>query len=151
MQKLVRDAMTTDPRTIHYDAPVIEAARLMAGGNLGALPVVDSDDILVGIVTDRDIVLRVVAAQLDPETTRVHDVATSTVSPAYPDERLDEAMEQMAYRQVRRLPVVDGDRVVGILAQADVVHGVKAKQAGELVNAISTPLEPSLTSRLETV
>jgi CBS domain-containing protein len=149
MQKLVRDAMTTNPRTVHYHAPVIEAALLMANGNLGALPVVDSDDILVGIVTDRDIVLRVVAAHLDPETTLVHDIATSMVSPAYPDERLDEAIEQMAYRQVRRLPVVEDDRVVGILAQADVVQGVKAKQAGELVNAISTQLEPSATSRLE--
>jgi CBS domain-containing protein len=67
----------------------------------------------------------------------VGDIATTTVSPAYPNEPLDDALEQMAYRQVRRLPVIEDDRVVGMLAQADMVHELKDKQAGRLVDEIS--------------
>jgi CBS domain-containing protein len=137
VQKLVRDAMTANPRTIRRDAAVIEAAMLMAEQDVGAIPVVDTDQILLGIVTDRDIVIRVVAAGLDPRSTRIEDIATTKVSPAYPDERLSEAAEQMVYRQVRRLPVIEDDRVVGMLAQADVVHGIADKKAGQLVEAIS--------------
>jgi CBS domain-containing protein len=140
MHKQVRDAMTSNPRVIDRHAPVIEAARLMAEHDVGAVPVVDSDRILVGIVTDRDITLRVVAAGRDPRSTRVEEIATTTVSPAYPDEPLREAVEQMVYRQVRRLPVIEDDRVVGMLAQADVVHGIRDKQAGQLVDAISHPV-----------
>ena len=140
MQKLVRHAMTANPRTIDRHAPVIDAARLMAEQDVGAIPVVDTDQILVGIVTDRDIALRVVAAGLDPWSTRVEDIATTTVSPAYPDEPLSEAAEQMVYRQVRRLPVIEDDQVVGMLAQADVVHGIGDKKAGQLVDAISHPV-----------
>ena len=137
MHKRVRDAMTANPRTVSRTASVVEAAMLMAGGNVGVLPVVDGDDILVGMVTDRDIVLRVVAEGRDPASTRIEEIATAAVSPAYPDEELDEAIEQMAYRQVRRLPVIEDDRVVGILGETDVVREVKAKRAGELVSAIS--------------
>ena len=137
MRKLVRDAMTPNPRTIGGGASALEAARLMEQADVGAIPVVDSDDILVGIVTDRDIALRVVAAGKDPRTTIVGDIATTTVSPAYPNEPLDDALEQMAYRQVRRLPVIEDDRVVGMLAQADMVHELKDKQAGRLVDEIS--------------
>ena len=144
MQKLVRDAMTSNPRTIRREAPVREAALLMADQDVGSIPVVDSDEILFGMVTDRDIALRVVAAGLDPSTTMVGEIATTTVSPAYPDERLSEAVEQMVYRRVRRLPVIDDDRVVGILAQADVVHDIGDKKAGQLVDAISQPATPVL-------
>ena len=84
MQKRVRDAMTANPRTVRREATVREAAMLMAEQDIGALPVVDSDQILVGIVTDRDIALRVVAADRDPRSTLVEDIATTTVSPAYP-------------------------------------------------------------------
>ncbi len=137
MRKLVRDVMTPDPRTVTPDTSVVEAARLLEQDDVGSLPVVDATGILVGMITDRDIAIRVVAAGRDPGTTPVGEVASTNVSPAYPDEPLDEALEQMAYRQVRRLPVVDDDRVVGILAQADVVHEVKPKQAGKLVEEIS--------------
>ncbi|HZO49564.1 MAG TPA: CBS domain-containing protein [Gaiellaceae bacterium] len=137
MRKLVRDVMTPDPRTVTPETSVVEAARLLEQDDVGSLPVVDATGILVGMITDRDIAVRVVAAGRDPRTTPVGEVASTNVSPAYPDEPLDEALEQMAYRQVRRLPVVDDDRVVGILAQADVVHEVKPKQAGKLVEEIS--------------
>ena len=137
MRKLVRDAMTPNPRTIGGSATVMEAAQVMDRADVGAIPVVDGDDILIGIVTDRDIALRVVAAGRDPRLTTVGDIATTSVSPAYPNEPLDDALEQMAYRQVRRLPVIEDDRVVGMLAQADMVHELKDKQAGRLVDEIS--------------
>jgi len=137
MGKLVRDAMTTNPKTVQRDASVTEAARIMEQADVGSIPVVDTAEILVGMVTDRDIAIRAVAAGLDPRQTKVGDIATDNVSPAYPDEPLDEALEQMAYRQVRRLPVIEDDRVVGILAQADMVHELKPKDAGKLVDQIS--------------
>jgi CBS domain-containing protein len=137
MGKLVRDAMTPDPRTVQQDASVVDAARVMEQADVGSIPVVDSDQILLGMVTDRDIAIRVVAAGRDARTTTVGEIATNNVSPAYPDEPLDEALEQMVYRQVRRLPVIEDDRVIGMLAQADMVHELKPKDAGKWVDQIS--------------
>jgi len=137
MSKMVRDVMTVDPRTVDLNDSVVDAARIMEEEDVGSIPVVGSDNVLAGMITDRDIVLRVVAAGKDPRSTTAGEVATKQVSSAYPDEPLDEALEQMAYRQVRRLPVIEDDRVVGIIAQADVVHEVKDKKAGQLVDEIS--------------
>jgi CBS domain-containing protein len=139
MAKKVRDAMTPNPQCIGSSASVVDAARLMEAEDVGSLPVIDTDDFLVGIITDRDVALRVVAAGRDPGSTRVADILTENPIYAYPDEPLDEALEQMAYRRVRRLPVVESDRLIGILAQADVVHEVKDKKAGQLVEEISQP------------
>jgi CBS domain-containing protein len=139
MSKLVRDAMTVNPRTVNLNDSVFDAAQIMEAEDVGSIPVVDTDNILVGMITDRDIVLRVVAAGRDPRSTAAGEVATKQVSPAYPDEPLDDALEQMAHRQVRRLPVIEDDRVVGILAQADVVHEVKDKKVGQLIEEISEP------------
>jgi CBS domain-containing protein len=137
MGKLVRDAMTAYPRTVRAEDSVVDAAKIMEEEDVGSVPVVDVDNVLVGMITDRDIALRVVAAGKEPRSTTVGEVATKEVSPAYPDEPLDRALEQMAHRQVRRLPVIEDDRVVGILAQADVVQEVKEKEAGRLVEEIS--------------
>jgi CBS domain-containing protein len=139
MSKLVRDAMTVNPRTVNMKDSVIEAAHIMEKEDVGSVPVVDTDNILVGMITDRDATLRVAAAGKDPRSTAAGDVATKEVSPTYPDASLDQALSQMAVRQVRRLPVIEDDRVVGILAQADVVHEVKDKKAGHLVEEISQP------------
>ena len=139
MGKMVRDAMTPNPRTVALGDSVVEAAQIMEKEDVGSVPVLDADNILAGMITDRDIALRVVAAGRDPRSTTAGEVATKQVSPAYPDEPLDEALEQMAYLQVRRLPVIEDDRVIGILAQADVVHEVRDKKAGHLVEEISLP------------
>ena len=144
MRKTVRRVMTSSPTSVAADTPCIDAARLMEERDVGSLPVVDRYDILVGIVTDRDIALRVVAAGKDPRTTVVGDILTDQPTCAYPDEPLEEALDMMAYRRVRRLPVVEGDRLVGMLSQADVVHEVKDKEAGKLVDEISRPSELSL-------
>jgi CBS domain-containing protein len=140
MRKTVRDAMTANPRAVSGSTSVVEAAQIMDKEDVGSLPVVETHNVLVGIVTDRDIALRVVAARRDPQQTTVSDIYTPNPSAAYPDEPLDEALEQMAYRRVRRLPVVDDDRLVGVLAQADIVQEVKDKKAGQLVEEISQPI-----------
>jgi len=139
MGKMVRDAMTPNPRTVALGDSVVEAAQIMEKEDVGSVPVVDADNILVGMITDRDIALRVPAAGRDPRSTTAGEVATKQVGPAYPDVSLDEALELMAYLQVRRLPVIEDDRVIGILAQADVVHEVRDKKAGHLVEEISQP------------
>jgi CBS domain-containing protein len=126
-----------NPRTVNLNDSVVDAAHIMEEEDVGSVPVVDTDNILVGMITDRDIALRVVAAGRDPRSTAAGEVATKQVSPAYPDESLDQALKQMAHRQVRRLPVIEDDRVVGILAQADVVHEVNDKKAGHLIEEIS--------------
>jgi CBS domain-containing protein len=141
--KQVRDAMTANPRTVLLDASAFEAAKAMEEEDVGSIPVVDSDGILAGMVTDRDITLRVVAARRDPDSTPVSEIASKDISPAYPDESLDEALQQMAQRQVRRLPVIEDDRVVGILAQADVAQEAKDKKTGHLIEEISRSDEQS--------
>jgi CBS domain-containing protein len=141
MSKLVRDAMTSNPRTALQDDTVLAAARILEQEDVGSLPVVDADGVLSGMLTDRDIAIRVVAAGKDPATTKVDEVASKHIGCVYPEDDLDEALDLMAYRRVRRLPVVEDDRVVGILAQADVVLEVKDKKAGHLLEEISQPVQ----------
>jgi CBS domain-containing protein len=143
MTKSVADVMTSDPRVVSRTASVIDAATIMREQDVGSVPVVGDLGELVGIVTDRDIAVRVVAAGRDPKQTHVADVATGDPHCVEPDESLDDAYERMATWRVRRLPVVDGDRVVGMLAQADVVHELKDKKAGQLVDEISQAGQPS--------
>ena len=119
MAKIVRDAMTEDPRSIGASASVVEAARLMREGHIGSLPVTE-DEQLVGMITDRDITTRVVAESAAPETTSVGDVYSRDLISVEPDHDLEEALELMARHQVRRLPVVENGRLVGVVAQADI-------------------------------
>jgi CBS domain-containing protein len=138
MGKRVSDAMTADPVTISRSNSVIEAARLMESADVGSVPVID-DGTPVGIVTDRDIAIRAVAHGMDPSGTRVGEIATAQPYYVHPDQDLDEALELMAYRKVRRLPVVDDGQLVGMLAQADVVHEAKEKKAAHVIEEISQP------------
>jgi CBS domain-containing protein len=108
----------------------------MTTENVGSLPVVDGDE-LVGIVTDRDLVVQVLARGGDPEQVRVSDICSRKPVVATPDEPLDQALQRMAAEQVRRLPVVTDGRLVGILAQADVAREAKAESTGQMVEEIS--------------
>ena len=139
MAKSVRDAMTEDPRSIGASASVVEAARLMREGHIGSLPVTE-DERLVGMITDRDITTRVVAESAAPETTSVGDVYSRDLISVEPDHDLEEALELMARHQVRRLPVVENGRLVGVVAQADIALKDN-ERTGELVGAISAPSE----------
>ena len=142
MARTVAEVMHTDPRTVSRDSRIVDVARMMAEDDIGSVPVVDGNTV-VGMLTDRDIALRVVAAGLDPRTTTVGEVASSDVHFTTPDASLDDVFEQMSAWQIRRLPVVEDNRLVGIVAQADLVHELKDKKAGRLVDEISKPGEPS--------
>ncbi|MBA3384855.1 MAG: CBS domain-containing protein [Actinobacteria bacterium] len=133
----VRDAMTDNPRKVDMTTPVAEAAKLMATEDVGSLPVTDGDR-LVGIVTDRDIVTRVVAEGKDAQTATVGEIASKDLVTVDPQQDLDKALRLMAQHQVRRLPVVEEDgRLVGILAQADVAREGEDSKTGQLVERIS--------------
>jgi CBS domain-containing protein len=138
MAKKVREVMTSEPRVADPSLSLAEAARLMKSEDIGSLPVVEQGE-LVAVLTDRDIVVRAVAESVDPKLTKVGDIASRQPVTIEPDQDLDEALALMARTQVRRLPVVESGRLVGVLAQADVAQEAKAKHAGELVEEISKP------------
>ena len=139
----VRDVMTKDPACVTPGATIREAAQLMQRENVGIVPVVEEKGTkrLVGVVTDRDIAIRVVAEGRDGGT-RVSDVMSSSrIRTCTPDDNVDDAMEVMANEQVRRVPIVD-DRgaLVGIVAQADIVRKTRDEdKAGNTVKEISEP------------
>ena len=132
----VKDVMTEGPTAIASDAMVVEAARRMLADDVGSLPVVDGET-LVGMVTDRDLVLHVIAKDLDPHKVPVADVCSQDPVIAEPEESLDDALQRMASEQVRRLPVVTGGKLVGILAQADIARTARPESTGRLVEGIS--------------
>ena len=141
----VREVMTDRPRCVTLETPVSEAAELMESEDVGSLPVLEGEQ-LAGMITDRDIVIRAVAKGKDPRGMPVREVASRELVTAYADEDLADALKKMASEQVRRLPVVDEEnRLVGVLAQADVALGAKEKVVGELVEEISrSPAGPRL-------
>jgi len=132
----IKEIMTRDVRACEPNATVADAAKVMAQEDVGPVPIVE-DGRLVGIVTDRDIVVRVVAEGRDPNATAVKEIASTDLVTVSPDDDLDEALNLLAERQVRRLPVVEGDRLVGIVAQADIARLGKDKKTGEVVEEIS--------------
>ena len=115
----VKDCMTKQVISVGAGEPVSVAARLMARYNLGALPVRGTDGQLEGMLTDRDIVLRCIAAERSPKAVRVREVMTRSVAAAAPDTDAAAAAGIMAARQVRRLPVTKEGRLVGMVSLAD--------------------------------
>jgi len=137
----VENVMTANPRSVDPDTDVGEAARILRDENVGSLPVV-RDGRVTGIVTDRDLAIRVLAEGRDPGSTRVADVVSGDPVTVRADQDLDEALRLMAHHQLRRLIVVeDSDRLVGILAQADVALTGDEERAGEVVEEISRPTD----------
>jgi CBS domain-containing protein len=132
----IRDVMTSNPTTVERSTSVLEAAKVMAGEDVGPLPVTEEGR-LVGIITDRDVVVRVLAEERDLQSTTVGDICSSDLVTVTPEDELDQALRKMASAQVRRLPVVEGDRIIGIVAQADVARQAPEQQTGEIVEEIS--------------
>jgi len=133
----IRELMTVKPRTVKTGDSVVDAAKLMKGEDAGIAPIVDGDR-LVGVITDRDIAIRVVAEGRDPRSTKVEEIASENLVTVDPQQDLDEALRLMAQHQVRRLPVVEEDgKLVGIVAQADVARHADADRTGEVVEQIS--------------
>jgi CBS domain-containing protein len=139
----IQDVMTRDPKCVTPETPARDAARLMKDEDVGILPVVESEGSrqLVGVVTDRDLAIRVVAEGRDGST-RVKDVMSrNRLATCSPGQDLDTAMDTMAAEQVRRIPVVDErGSLVGIVSQADVVRKASNdRKAERTVERISEP------------
>ncbi len=129
-----REIMTKNPRTVTPDTRLQEAARLMQSEDVGLIPVVEGKDSgnLVGVVTDRDIAIRIVAEGRDPSNVSVRDVMSSNVRTLREDTDVDEVMEVMGSEQVRRIPIVDErGGLVGIVAQADIVREARNDRKAE--------------------
>ena len=137
MMRNCQDVMTKSPATCGEMAPVVDAAKLMEKEGVGSIPVCE-DGRLVGIVTDRDIAMRVVAEGRDPQQTKIQDVMTRDPQTVSAEEPISRALEVMESRQVRRIPVIDGGgKLVGIIAQADIARLGNDDATGEVVEAIS--------------
>jgi CBS domain-containing protein len=132
----IRDLMTGNPTTCEPSTTIVEAAKVMAQEDVGPVPIVEGGRI-VGIVTDRDLVVRVLAEGRDPSSTTIGEIASADLVTVQPDSDLNEALSLMAQNQVRRLPVVEGDQLVGIVAQADVARAAEEEKTGEVVQDIS--------------
>jgi CBS domain-containing protein len=139
MTRSVKDAMTPTVASVSPGQTIIEAARMMRDEDVGSLPVTE-DGRLVGIVTDRDLVIRVLADGRDPEAVSVREACSRETVSVEVDQKLDEALRLMAHHQVRRLPVVDADdRLIGIVAQADVSGLGTSEQVAGTLEEISRP------------
>ena len=138
-----REVMTADPVCCLGITTVDQAAQMMRDEEVGPIPVVENFQThkLIGIITDRDLTLKVLAEGRDPSTTRVQEVMTQDVATCKPDDDLQKAMGAMAAHQVRRIPVVDENgSIVGIVAQADIATRVENPvKTAEVVEAISKP------------
>ncbi len=116
----VKDIMTDPAIVIPESASTYEAAKLMREHNIGSVPVVNTENHLVGIVTDRDIVIRNMARGLDPKSHSVSDIMTRNVEAVSPDTEIDDAAFMMANEKIRRLPVVESGEVIGFIALGDI-------------------------------
>ncbi len=135
----VGDVMTARPRCAAPDTPLSQVAELMEVEDVGAIPILDGDQ-LVGMITDRDIVVRALAKERDPRAIPAKEISSSGIVTVGPDHALSDALHLMAQHQVRRLPVVDDDnRLVGVVSQADIALEAKDKSVGEMVAEISKP------------
>src|SRR5688572_18878830 len=137
--KKARDIMTPDPQCIGENETALDAAKKLAELDVGALPICGEDDRLKGMLTDRDIVVKVLAQGKDPASVKAGELGagdgnTITIGA---DDSVEEALRTMTEHKVRRLPVIDEKRLVGIISQADVATNVDEERVGDLVEAIS--------------
>lgn len=134
---VARDLMTPDPTCVKENETLVDAARKMRDLDVGALPICGSDDRLKGMLTDRDIVVKCLAQGGDPTTATAGDLAEGKPVTVGADDDIRVALEMMQKHQVRRLPVIDDHKLVGIISQADVARELSAGQTGETVAEIS--------------
>jgi CBS domain-containing protein len=133
-----REIMTPDAEWVSADEPIADLARRMANGDLGGLPVCDASGHLLGMVTDRDVVVKVVAQGRDPSSVTAGELVDRPEAITIgADDPVEEAIRTMKDHAVRRLPVVDGNRLVGIVSQADIARAMPDAKVGDLVGAIS--------------
>jgi CBS domain-containing protein len=135
--KKARDIMTGSPECIGENDSIIDAAKKLQKLNIGAMPICGEDNRLKGMLTDRDIVIKVLADGRDPNTTRAGELGEGKPVTIGADDSIDELINTMAKYKVRRLPVIDGHDLIGIVSQADVAQNIDEEQVGRLVEIIS--------------
>jgi len=139
MPKTAREIMTGGVECAQANDTVADAAKKMDELSVGALPICGDDNRLKGMITDRDITIKVVAKGQDPASVKVIDLADQDeVVTIGADDSLDEALATMAKHQVRRLPVIDGHDLVGMVSMADIASNVEDDKAGDVIQAISS-------------
>ena len=135
--KTARDIMTPDPACVRDSDTVLHAARRMAREDVGALPICGEDNKLKGMLTDRDIVVKVLAEGKDPRAMHVSEVPHGHIVTVDAADAVDRVLDTMKKHQIRRVPVLDGHELVGIIAQADVARTLDEPAVGDLVGAVS--------------
>jgi len=140
----VKDIMTTNIATLTPENTIMDAAREMQKHNIGCMPVCQPEGKIVGIITDRDIVVRCIASNGNPKSTLVKDVMTKNVITAKPDMDADDALETMATNKIRRLPVIQNDTLIGMIAIGDfATRKVFHSEASQALGEISEPSRPA--------
>ena len=137
MAKKARDIMTPDAQCVGENDTVLDAAKRLTELGVGAMPICGEDDRLKGMLTDRDIVVKVLAQGKDPASTTAGELGEGKPITVGADDSAAEALRTMAEHQVRRLPVIDGHDLIGMVSQADVARNLDEEDVGELVEAIS--------------
>jgi CBS domain-containing protein len=139
--KSIRDVMTKNPKSVRRDEDLQTVARAMKDNDTGIIPVVDDSNKVIGVVTDRDIVVRCIAEGQNASDKRVSDVMSSNVRTVTEGEGLEKVFEMMSREQIRRVPVVgDNGELIGIVAQADLATRTdKEAKVGRTVEEISEP------------
>ena len=137
MAKTAKDVMTQGAECIGENESVAEAAKKMAQLDVGALPICGEDDRLKGMLTDRDIVVKVLAQGKDPESTNAGELGEGKPVTIGADDSISDAIGTMKEHKVRRLPVIDGHELVGIVSQGDLAQHVDEEDVGDLVETIS--------------
>jgi CBS domain-containing protein len=137
MGKTARDIMTGDAECVQETDSILDAAKALADKDVGAMPICGQDERLKGMLTDRDIVVKVLAKGKDPSSTKVSELAEGKPVTIGADDSIDEALRTMTEHKVRRLPVIDGHELIGIVSQADIARHLDDEKTGDLVEAIS--------------
>jgi CBS domain-containing protein len=135
--KKARDVMTGGAECVGENETVLDAAKKLADLDVGAMPICGEDDRLKGMLTDRDIVVKVLAQGKDPGDVRAGELGEGKPVTIGADDSVEEALQTMKEYKVRRLPVIDGHDLVGVVSQADLAVNVEEEQVGDLVEAIS--------------
>jgi CBS domain-containing protein len=137
MSKKARDVMTGGTECVGENESIIDAAKKLAELNVGSMPICGEDDRLKGMLTDRDIAIEVVAQGKDPAQVKAGELGEGKPVTIGADDSIEEALDVMSEHQVRRLPVIDGHDLVGIISQADIASELPDEKVGDLVQAIS--------------
>ncbi len=137
MGQTARDVMTPSAECIGENETVVDAAKKMAELDVGAMPICGEDNRLKGMLTDRDIAVKVLAQDKDPAQTRAGELGEGKPVTIGADDSVEEALQTMKREKIRRLPVIDGHDLVGIVSQGDLATNISEEQVGDLVEAIS--------------